>query len=98
MVGLSIMGASAPVMMDMSLAPIIAQKRAQNLGVAETAATVFAATYGGKTEIPPTVEGFVHQRIEKKPTTRTASPALMEPVSMFNLLLVLFVLPSLTKG
>jgi hypothetical protein len=57
MVGLSIMGASAPVMMDMSLAPIIAQKRAQNLGVAESAAVVFAATYEGKLDIPPTVDG-----------------------------------------
>ena len=52
MVGLSIMGASAPMMMDMSLAPIIAQKRAQNFGVAETAAVVFAATYEGTLDTP----------------------------------------------
>ena len=35
MVGLSIMGATAPSMMTMSIAPFEAQKRAQNLGIAE---------------------------------------------------------------
>jgi hypothetical protein len=38
--------------MQMSIAPLEAQKRAQNLGVAETAAVVFAATYEGGLEIP----------------------------------------------
>ena len=52
MVGLSIMGASAPSMMTMSIAPFEAQKRAQNLGVAETSAVVFAAQHEGKLEIP----------------------------------------------
>ena len=52
MVGLSIMGAAAPSMMQMSLAPFEAQKRASNLGIAETSAVVFAATYEGKLEIP----------------------------------------------
>jgi len=52
MVGLSIMGAAAPSMMTMSIAPFEAQKRAQNLGVAETAAVVFAAQHEGKLEIP----------------------------------------------
>ena len=46
------MGVAAPSMMEMSLAPFEAQKRAQNLGVAETAAVVFAATYEGGTDIP----------------------------------------------
>jgi len=55
MVGLSIMGATAPSMMRMSVAPYEANLRAQNLGVAESAAVVFAATYEGKTDIPPTV-------------------------------------------
>jgi hypothetical protein len=41
----------------MSIAPFEAQKRAQNLGVAETAATVFAAKYEGGLETPPTVDG-----------------------------------------
>ena len=52
MVGLSIMGAASPMMLDMSLAPIIAQKRATNFGIAETAAVVFAAQHEGKLEIP----------------------------------------------
>ena len=52
MVGLSIMGAAAPSMMTMSIAPFEAQKRAQNLGIAESAAVVFAAKYEGKFEIP----------------------------------------------
>ena len=51
------MGAAAPSMMQMSIAPFEAQKRAQNLGVAETAAVVFAATYEGKLYPPPTVDG-----------------------------------------
>jgi hypothetical protein len=52
MVGLSIMGAAAPSMMTMSIAPFEAQKRAQNLGIAETAAVVFAAQHEGKLDIP----------------------------------------------
>jgi len=55
MVGLSVMGAAAPSMMKMSIAPYEANLRAQNLGVAEAAATVFAATYEGKLDTPPTV-------------------------------------------
>lgn len=46
------MGAAAPSMVDMSLAPFEASKRAQNFAVAETAAVVFAATYEGTTDIP----------------------------------------------
>ncbi len=52
LVGLSIMGASAPAMLKMSIAPYEAQLRAQNLGVAESAAVVFAATYEGTLDIP----------------------------------------------
>ena len=52
LVGLSIMGVAAPSMVEMSLAPLEAQKRAENLGVAETAAVVFAANYEGGTDIP----------------------------------------------
>ena len=54
MVGMSIIGASAPVIMTMAIAPAEASKRADNFGVAETAAVVFAATYEGKTDLPPT--------------------------------------------
>ena len=46
-VGVSIMGASAPMMMQMSIAPFEAQKRAENLGQAESAAVTFAAVNEG---------------------------------------------------
>lgn len=51
-VGLTIMGAAAPMVMEMSIAPVVAQKRAQNFAVAETAAVVFAANYEGTTDTP----------------------------------------------
>ena len=54
MVTMSIAWAMSPVLMTMSLAPAEAAKRAQNLGVAESAAVVFAATYEGTLDIPPT--------------------------------------------
>ena len=41
------MGATAPMMMQMSIAPFEAQKRAENLGQAESAAVTFAATNEG---------------------------------------------------
>lgn len=49
MIGLSIAGAAAPMLMDMSLAPVIAQKRAQNFGSAEAAAVIYAAKNEGVT-------------------------------------------------
>ncbi len=52
LVGVAIMGASAPSMMQMSLAPHEAQLRAKNLGIAESSAVVYAATYEGRTDIP----------------------------------------------
>ena len=49
-VGLSMMGVAAPMIMEMSLAPIVAQKRAQNFGVAESLAVTMVANYeGGET-------------------------------------------------
>ena len=51
-VGLSVMGMAAPSIMKMSIAPHVAQLRAKNLGVAESAAVIFAATYEGKLDIP----------------------------------------------
>ena len=59
LVGVSIMGALAPSMVDMSLAPLEAAKRAENLGVAETAAVVFAATYEGKLDTPQNTDTCV---------------------------------------
>lgn len=55
-VGLSLLGAAAPMVMEMSIAPVVAQKRAQNFGIAETAAVVFAATYEGTLRIPKNTE------------------------------------------
>lgn len=59
LVGLSIMGAAAPSMVTMSLAPFEAQKRAENLGIAETAAVVFAAKHEGGTDIPQNTDTCV---------------------------------------
>ena len=56
MVGMSIMGAAAPMVLDMTLAPAIAQKKAQNFGVAESQAVTFAANYEGGDEIPESSE------------------------------------------
>lgn len=52
LISLSIIGAAAPGIAQMSIAPFEAQKRAENFGIAETAAVVFAATYEGTTDIP----------------------------------------------
>ena len=47
LMGISIMGAAAPMVMQMSLAPFETQKRSQNFGLAESAAVVFAAANEG---------------------------------------------------
>ena len=49
------MAGASPMLMTMAISPAEAAKRAENFGVAETAAVVFAATYEGGTETPPTV-------------------------------------------
>ena len=49
------MAGASPMLMTMAISPAEAAKRAENFGVAETAAVVFAATYEGGTDIPPTV-------------------------------------------
>jgi len=51
MVGLSIMGAAAPSMMTMSLAPFEAQKRATNFGIAESSAVSYSAQNEGKPQL-----------------------------------------------
>ena len=55
MVGLSIAGAAAPSMLTMSIAPFEAQKRAQNLGTAESRAVTYAAANEGASSLadPP---------------------------------------------
>ena len=52
MVGMTIMGAAAPSVMNMAIAPVEAAKRAENFGIAETAAVTFAAKYEGTTDNP----------------------------------------------
>ena len=55
-VGLSIAGTACPMLLDMSLAPVIAQKRATNFGEAELLAVTYAAHNEGAsqlTQAPP---------------------------------------------
>ena len=49
-VGIAILGAAAPSVMKMSLAPVEAQVRARNFSEAETAAVTFAAANEGQEE------------------------------------------------
>ena len=59
LIGITIMGASAPMMMQMSIAPFEAQKRAENLGIAESSAVTYAALNEGQddlTDIPDNCE------------------------------------------
>jgi hypothetical protein len=51
LVGLSIMGASTPMIMQASLAPVIAQKRADNFGEAEALAVSYSAKNEGQVDI-----------------------------------------------
>ena len=46
------MASATPMVMNMAIAPAEAAKRAENFGIAETAAVVFAATYEGTTDTP----------------------------------------------
>ena len=50
MVGITIMGAAAPSVMQMTLAPVEAQARARNFSKAEAAAVAFAAANEGQEE------------------------------------------------
>ena len=53
------MGAMAPSMVDMTIAPFEAQKRAQNLSMAESVAVTYAATNEGQssfTDVPDKCE------------------------------------------
>ena len=58
MVGLSIMGTALPMVAEMSLAPMIAQKKAGNFAVAESLAVSYAAKNEGLPDyIRPVPEG-----------------------------------------
>ena len=49
--GLAIMGAAAPGVMEMSIQPFMAQKRAANFSIAESAAVTFAAQNEGEQSV-----------------------------------------------
>ncbi len=51
LVGLSIAGAAAPMIAQMSISPYEAQLRSKNLGIAESAAVTFSATNEGGTQL-----------------------------------------------
>ena len=57
MVGMSIMAGAAAPMMQMSIAPFEAQKRAKNLGIAESAAVTYVATNEWTTSLDSTPTG-----------------------------------------
>ena len=73
MVGLSIAGAAAPSMMTMSLAPFEAQKRAQNLSIAESAAVTYAALHEGATQLSTAPSGCDLDRTNFPAITITCS-------------------------
>ena len=52
--GMTIMGIAAPKIANMSIQPFIAQKRAENFGIAEAAAVTFAAQNEGATSLTVT--------------------------------------------
>ena len=58
-VGLSIMGIAAPTVLEMSVTPIIAQKRASNFGKAESAAVIYSAENDGKTQLTTVPNGCI---------------------------------------
>ena len=59
LVGISIMGAAAPSMIQMSLAPLEAQKRAENFSIAESTAVAFAANNEGQQNVGKAPDGCV---------------------------------------
>jgi len=59
MIGLSIIATASPGVVTMTLAPLEAAKRAENFGVAEAAAVVFAATYEGTLDVPENTDTCV---------------------------------------
>lgn len=60
------MGAVSPMVLDMSMAPIIAQKRASNFGVAEATAVSYAAKNEGGITLTPTPDGCTVVPLEEQ--------------------------------
>ena len=57
LVGITIMGISMPMVAQMSIQPFMAQKRAENFGVAEAQAVAFAAASEGASALQATPDG-----------------------------------------
>ena len=55
--GIAIMGAAAPGVMEMSIQPFMAQKRAANFSIAESAAVTFAAANEGEQSVASAPNG-----------------------------------------
>ena len=55
--GIAIMGAAAPGVMEMSIQPFMAQKRAANFSIAESAAVTFAAANEGQQSVASAPDG-----------------------------------------
>ena len=51
-VGMTLMASASPMVMNMAIAPAEASKRAQNFGIAESAAVVYAAQHEGTATSP----------------------------------------------
>ena len=51
-VGISLMGTAMPMVVNMTIQPLMAQKRAENLAVAESAAVGYAASTGSAAHRP----------------------------------------------
>lgn len=63
-VGLSILGVAAPGIMNVSLQPIIAQKRAANFAIAEAAAVTYSDFAQDKLELPEPPTGCSTEKQE----------------------------------
>ena len=56
-VGLSLIGAASPMIMNMAITPVVAQKRAQNFGIAESVAVTYATVNEGKVSLSAAPDG-----------------------------------------
>lgn len=74
MVGLTVIGAAAPAVMNVSLQPIIAQKRANNFAIAESAAVSYAASHEGAESLTlPPPEGCKTEPLQSEAHSVTCS-------------------------
>ena len=73
LVGVSIAGVATPHIAEMSLAPIIAQKRANNFAVAESTAVGYAAMNEGLSELTPLPDGCTTVELDGNAYTVTCT-------------------------